>query len=413
MDEKNTSSVKDGSDGKDIFSAKAGPDLEELGKRFDIYESRRAGRDNIQIVAVDAKGILQKAELKMNGSEIAEDTQILADNWDRYHMCSSVSGEAVQKAVKEIAALSRAGRFQLRGQELWSDIVKVVNYDYGAEVLARPFGLKKDGTVVTVKYYEKDSLGNLSQQRKDRGLWNVISQWKEITDIDYKNNWLIGWRKDRSCVLLNDNGEEWKYENSLAHEKVRAIDASLSMAAAILENGMVKIIPSGGRFADRELIQKLISQTASWGNIEKIFCLQNTVAGIRRNGTVAIAGRRTEEAERELYQWSEISSIAVSPGGGQMLGLRKDGRVEGTGILKEQIREWRDILAVKLYQQAGGGKETLCAAGVRKNGDLIYSICVISYNSGEKKTKGLFFRKAEPVPPSVMRQNGLIKWKML
>ncbi len=413
LDEKNTSSVKDGSDGKDIFSAKAGPDLEELGKRFDIYESRRAGRDNIQIVAVDAKGILQKAELKMNGSEIAEDTQILADNWDRYHMCSSVSGEAVQKAVKEIAALSRAGRFQLRGQELWSDIVKVVNYDYGAEVLARPFGLKKDGTVVTVKYYEKDSLGNLSQQRKDRGLWNVISQWKEITDIDYKNNWLTGWRKDRSCVLLNDNGEEWKYENSLAHEKVRAIDASLSMAAAILENGMVKIIPSGGRFADRELIQKLISQTASWGNIEKIFCLQNTVAGIRRNGTVAIAGRRTEEAERELYQWSEISSIAVSPGGGQMLGLRKDGRVEGTGILKEQIREWRDILVVKLYQQAGGGKETLCAAGVRKNGDLIYSICVISYNSGEKKTKGLFFRKAEPVPPSVMRQNGLIKWKML
>ena len=96
-----------------------------------------------------------------------------------------------------------------------------------------------------------------------------------------------------------------------------------------------------------------------------------------------------------------------------MLGLRKDGRVEGTGILKEQIREWRDILAVKLYQQAGGGKETLCAAGVRKNGDLIYSICVISYNSGEKKTKGLFFRKAEPVPPSVMRQNGLIKLKML
>lgn len=163
------------------------------------------------------------------------------------------------------------------------------------------------------------------------------------------------------------------------------------MAAAILENGMVKIIPSGGRFADRELIQKLISQTASWGNIEKIFCLQNTVAGIRRNGTVAIAGRRTEEAERELYQWSEISSIAVSPGGGQMLGLRKNGRVEGTGILKEQIREWRDILAVKLYQQAGGGKETLCAAGVRKNGDLIYSICVISYNSRRKEDKRPLF----------------------
>ena len=412
-DEKGIPSVKAEPAEKDTPTAKTGPDSEELGKRFDIYESRRAGRDNIQIVAVDAKGILQKAELKMNGSEIAEDTQILADNWDRYHMCSSVSGEAVQKAVKKIAALSRAGRFQLRGQELWSDIVKVVNYDYGAEVLARPFGLKKDGTVVTVKYYERDCLGNLSQQRKDRGLWNVISQWKEITDIDYKNNWLIGWRKDRSCVLLNDNGEEWKYENSLAHEKVRAIDASLSMAAAILENGMVKIIPSGGRFADRELIQKLISQTASWGNIEKIFCLQNTVAGIHRNGTVAIAGRRTEEAERELYQWSEISSIAVSPGGGQMLGLRKDGRVEGTGILKEQIREWRDILAVKLYQHAGDGKETFCAAGVRKNGGLIYSICVISYHTGEKKTKGLFFRKAEPMPPSVMKKNELIKWKML
>ena len=412
-DEKGALPVKAGSDEKGTSSAKGGPDSEDIGKRFDIYRNRSAGSSDIQIAALDAKGILQKAALKNYGSKIVEDTQILADNWDRYHMCSSVSGEDVPKAVKEIAALSRAGEFQLKGQELWSDIVKIVNYDYGTLMLARPFGLKKDGTVVTVKYYEKDSLGNLSQQRKDRGLWNVISQWKEITDIDYKNNWLIGWRKDRSCVLLNDNGEEWKYENSLAHEKVRAIDASLSMAAAILENGMVKIIPSGGRFADRELIQKLISQTASWGNIEKIFCLQNTVAGIRRNGTVAIAGRRTEEAERELYQWSEISSIAVSPGGGQMLGLRKDGRVEGTGILKEQIREWRDILAVKLYQQAGGGKETLCAAGVRKNGDLIYSICVISYNSGEKKTKGLFFRKAEPVPPSVMRQNGLIKWKML
>ena len=241
----------------------------------------------------------------------------------------------------------------------------------------------------------------------------MLSQWEGITDLDYKNNWLIGWRKDSSCVLLNDNGEGWKYENILAHEKVRSIDASLSMAAAILEDGTVKIIPSGGRFADSELIQKLIAQTANWRNIEKIFCTQHTVAGIRRNGTVIVAGWRTAEVERELCLWKEISSIAVSPGGGQMLGLRKDGRVEGTGILKEQIREWRDILAVKLYQQAGGGKETLCAAGVRKNGDLIYSICVISYNSGEKKTKGLFFRKAEPVPPSVMRQNGLIKWKML
>ena len=96
-----------------------------------------------------------------------------------------------------------------------------------------------------------------------------------------------------------------------------------------------------------------------------------------------------------------------------MLGLRKDGRVEGTGILKELTREWRDILSVKLYQHAGAGKETLCAAGVRKNGGLIYSICVISYHTGEKKTKGLFFRKAEPMPPSVMKKNGLIKWKML
>ncbi len=412
-DEKGALPVKAGSDEKGTSSAKGGPDSEDIGKRFDIYRNRSAGSSDIQIAALDAKGILQKAALKNYGSKIVEDTQILADNWDRYHMCSSVSGEDVPKAVKEIAALSRAGEFQLKGQELWSDIVKIVNYDYGTLMLARPFGLKKDGTVVTVKYYEKDSLGNLSQQRKDRGLWNVISQWKEITDIDYKNNWLIGWRKDRSCVLLNDNGEEWKYENSLAHEKVRAIDASLSMAAAILENGMVKIIPSGGRFADRELIRKLISQTASWGNIEKIFCLQNTVAGIRRNGTVIVAGWRTAEVERELCLWKEISSIAVSPGGGQMLGLRKDGRVEGTGILKEQIREWRDILAVKLYQQAGGGKETLCAAGVRKNGGLIYSICVISYHTGEKKTKGLFFRKAEPMPPSVMKKNGLIKWKML
>ncbi len=323
--------------------------------------NRSAGSSDIQIAALDAKGILQKAALKNYGSKIVEDTQILADNWDRYHMCSSVSGEAVQKAVKEIAALSRAGRFQLRGQELWSDIVKVVNYDYGAEVLARPFGLRKNGTVVTVKYYEKDSLGNLSQQQKDRGLWNMLSQWEGITDLDYKNNWLIGWRKDSSCVLLNDNGEGWKYENILAHEKVRSIDASLSMAAAILEDGTVKIIPSGGRFADSELIQKLIAQTANWRNIEKIFCTQHTVAGIRRNGTVIVAGWRTAEVERELCLWKEISSIAVSPGGGQMLGLRKDGRVEGTGILKEQIREWRDILAVKLYQQAGGGKETLCA----------------------------------------------------
>lgn len=84
--------------------------------------------------------------------------------------------------------------------------------------------------------------------------------------------------------------------------------------------------------------------------------------GLKSDGTVVSTN---EDIQKEVNSWRNIVAVAINSG--HTIGLRKSGRVVGTGIIQSTVSAWRDIVAI-----AGG----LGIIGLRADGTVVteYSV---------------------------------------
>lgn len=144
-----------------------------------------------------------------------------------------------------------------------------------------------------------------------------------------------------------------EYVNRL--EQSDTISAGIRYSAGVTEDG--RVLFSGEQFADA-------GKLSEWTNIVSVSASSEFLAGLKEDGTVVIAKRRSHYNYRiDVSEWKDIVDISV--GEQYVVGLRGDGTLTAQGIDgygETDIDDWRDIVQIDT-----GWQHTV---GLDKNGDI-------------------------------------------
>ena len=274
----------------------------DLNAAIELFESIVHYKDSKQLL-LDTKELLQK---KGNVAElISEKRQAL---------------KSVNKSMAELfytpVALKSDGTLLICEDNCiedrivdelksWFDITKIVGeYD-------RAFGLKKDGTVVSI-FEDK----NKEIDTKD---------WNDIVDIVCSSNHIVGLKSDGTLIAAGDNEKnqcnvsEWKDITDFAIQYDRTL--------GIKKDGTV------------------LCASNSYNPYEdclNVVCVEDWVV-LHNDGTLTTLAGEYEECKL----WSDI--ITVSSSGDHFVGLKLDGTVVATGCNDEgecEVSDWSDVVSV-------------------------------------------------------------------
>lgn len=252
-----------------------------------------------------------------------------------------------------IGTLSSVGDYK-DSKDLVSQLRYLMNGDYigaGNFLIA---AIKSDGTIMHKGGYEDSK---------------STDNWSKITELSTSGEYIEG---------LDDNGRivttsPWTIEQLQAStvsstsamslviagvrklEKVAAFQADYpNNLIALLENGTVKAVSASMHVED-------IAKVEAWKDIVAVANGRHYVAGLRSDGTIAIAG--DELIEVLAKDWKDIAAISSS---GSLIGLKVDGTVVAAGENRFgecDVEGWTDIIAI-----AAGVRHTV---GLRSDGTLV------------------------------------------
>ena len=254
------------------------------------------------------------------------------------------------------------------------------------------FGLKSDGTVLSMKRFDNGEDNTNTKKWKDIimlatmfdlvfGLkangtiisagvanWNEIAQqkWTGITSLLSTNRHLLGVKKDGSCVALG--------AKEYGHNRLCDIELSDGwhdvVSITTIGDGLYGLRKDGtvvGACCEDKYVRK-------WTNIRSLYAADGEVlVGLTKSGDVVTLGL-LKGALNEVAQWHEI--VSLNPNSSSTYGVKSDGTVIFAGTIRdcyEQTKNWTDIISLATstgYELVGLKKDgALIVAGVEKKCD--------------------------------------------
>lgn len=355
-------------------------ELKEDRKRILAQELKKCvailpigGKRGFQIAAIDADGIRTVSLLhSKNGVKEVMDSKI--GIWEQAILFGSLDYELVRRAAKEAGNYKKVFEgscFVIKGQEKWSDVIAItgdIRFFHSDNFFVRyfppyfpPFGLKKDGTVITMELFNSNNDGK--QLSMNLQLIDILSTWKDVVSIQCTGDWLIGWKKMGAYLIrrLDSGIGSWHIQQAVS------VECDGPFAYVVKKDETVEII------ADYDAKKELLSEVKKWRDIVAVRCTSHDTAivGLCRNGTVVAAGDISEQDRQKIGKWKNVVSIDVS--GDDIMGLTVDGTVVATGDLNALTMRWRSIAAITSYYQSHALNDEKCVLGIKENGQIIYS----------------------------------------
>ncbi len=249
----------------------------------------------------------------------------------------------------------------------WADVVSW-NGEYGESggkplVSSIPFGLRRDGTVITPKLMPNDKGG---YTRRDNLIEELSTSWRNIEAIDYCNGWLFGWKADDTLLAMKYN----QFEDNVTHfdfGQMADVGISQEKIVTLAKDGIVRITGS-----------QMVYSDGRWRDIVAISCSpqHGVIAGLRKDGRIAVDGC-DEEVQKIVEGWENIISLRVGKFG--IIGLQNDGVVQATGLYKSLTESWDSVVAIYNYEHLCTVNYDICVVGIRRDGTVI---CSCAFTTG-------------------------------
>ncbi len=229
-----------------------------------------------------------------------------------YHMTVEELSEYTRKAGE--AAMAAGGTYGLGGPQSWiaKDFEKMtgVKQIFSTYPYSTYTALFDDGTVF---HY---------------GIREDINELEQITDN--ANGVVAGLKADGTLVMTEVNDIFRKEKLDTWPEKLKQIDAGYNFLVGLKTDGTV--ISEG---VEQEY---MINTVEKWSGIVKIAVANETVVGLKGDGTVvAVCPARSDKGQCEVDDWTDV--IAVNTNGSVTVGITKDGKVLMTGDVPEIVKE--------------------------------------------------------------------------
>lgn len=176
-------------------------------------------------------------------------------------------------------------------------------------------GLKTDGTVVAVGINKN-------------GRCNV-KNWRGIVAISTGESHTVGLRADGTVVATHADLYRTNWTD------IVAVSAGDGCTAALKADGTVV---TAGWLDARD-----------WTDIVAVSAGNSHAVGLKADGTVVVVGEN-KSGQCDVGKWTDI--VAVSVGNDKTVGLKADGTVVKTGIMKDEVLPWTDIVAISSSSSA-------------------------------------------------------------
>lgn len=309
------------------------------------------------LLAEETEPIYQKElQLEQEGKyqeaiAVYQNIQDYKDIKDRIAACNNgIKEEIYQQAL----ALENDGKYQ----EAIEIYATVNTYKDSAERIAACENGIKEG-----KYQQALALENEGKYQEAINIYQTIESYKDsknrISEGIYQRAILLekeGKFSDAIFLLetIHDYKDADKRIADFQLQKKNIIAAAYRYAAFVSVDGYVSLIGTAATNS--------IEDAKKWDDITSIYCGNFDIVGLKKNGTVVIAGLNTDKGK--VSGWTNIIDIAV--GAAHTVGLQKDGKVVAAGDNRFgqcDVEKWNDIIAI-----AAGNRHTI---GLKKDGTLV------------------------------------------
>lgn len=188
-------------------------------------------------------------------------------------------------------------------------------------------GVRSDGTVVITGTNEKELL--------------KAEAWKNIVAVAARRR-VLGLRADGTAVS-HGNVFDKEYSDVYAWRDVIAIAAGNSHAAGLRKDGSVLI---AGHANNKN------HEASSWRNIVSVATGDNHTVGLMADGRVVACGDNSS-GQCNVSHWKDIEAIAAN--GDYTIGLKKSGTVVVTGNFSGDVSNWQGIafISAGLFHAVG------------------------------------------------------------
>jgi alpha-tubulin suppressor-like RCC1 family protein len=230
-------------------------------------------------------------------------------------------------------------------------------------------GLKSDGTVVAVGYY--NSFGQCN-----------VSEWSDIVQVAAGTTHTVGLKADGTVVSVGDN--------SSGQCNVSGWNDIIQVAAGGFNTVGLK---SDGTVVTTST--SLRDEIYGWSDIVWVATGGSYIVGAKSDGTVVAVGNNIYH-QCNVSEWSDI--VQVVAGYDHTIGLKADGTVvaAGTGFYsgRYDVSEWTDIIKVTTGEEHTVGLKsdgTVVTVGANYYGecDLSEWSNIVYVAAGERHTVGL------------------------
>ena len=226
--------------------------------------------------------------------------------------------------------------YSFSGARVTKDNSKLINNKDLTAVCGNPrigyYGLKNDGTVVTIKK-TVETQGNRFVYVEKFG--SEISGWSDIKALASGNDFLAALTDDGQVVTAGEAPDVSDWTN------ITAISADGSNIAGIVEGGSARFSSGGDE----------VSHVKAFGCDSTAFC-------IKQDGSVLKV--RTDADFPDTAAWGNIISVSAAPDG-HIIGLKRDRTVVAVGDNEKgrcDVSEWSSIAAVRTTAEYTIGKKT-------------------------------------------------------
>ncbi len=247
----------------------------------------------------------------------------------------------------------------------WTDIVDIYDDSYFL------FGLKKDGTVVSV--IKESVLEGSTSEDFYYDLYEEVTSWTNVVDL-YYDTWdtkiLIGVHDDGTVSVVENyfrNDYDTEVEEISKWTDIVEVSFGAGYILGVRSDGTV--VATGFVNDGKNANNPELYQINSWKDIAHAYVVNgNQIAGLRKDGTVVIATGSYGEEDHDLdvtAKWSDI--VKLYSDGGYLVGLRADGILltsTSDEPLIQDVSEWKDIVDFDFTAYH--------AIGLKRNGMVVY-----------------------------------------
>ncbi|MBR6514357.1 MAG: TIR domain-containing protein [Clostridia bacterium] len=334
---------------------------EPLKKELCEYEQTIINRNNEKDYCYAVR-LMDRASFKNEFEKAAELFNKLndyKDSQERYYTCLENLKSTHKKKIGvrgvlcagacHLVGLQNDGTVKVAGNNNspecdvseWTDIISV-----DANNSFMTAGITSEGKVLLV--------GDVFAKDKYKGLFDIVSEWRNVTAVSVGYNHIVGLLSDGSVVAAGCN-EHYQCD-IYGWTDIVDVSASCNQTIALREDGRVLYV--GENHAGE-------CDVDEWRDIISVKTSGRVTLGIRSDGRVCATGENYF-GQCNVSGWNDIADVSI--GWSHTLGLRADGTVVAIGgndMGQCNVSGWRNVIAIA----AGHG----FSVGLSTDGSIMFS----------------------------------------